>query len=154
MDDDTLLQDLVVASEEDNHYTEDVETSPKRGGEHSGGDESPAKSARVEPRKMARRDEPGGQSSSPSPTTGDGEGALPAGDPQVRMVVGGELLEDGDVDMEFPDRLPELTIEEMWGVEAKAAELEVTRLVEMGVLVPPADGLDMTQVDGDGLEET
>eukprot|EP00435_Cladocopium_sp_Y103_P055796 s2101_g18.t1 len=55
------------------------------------------------------------------------------------MVVQGELLEDGDIEMEFPDKPPELTAEEMFEVEAKAAELEVTRLVEMGVLVPPGD---------------
>ena len=39
------------------------------------------------------------------------------------MVVGGDLLEDGDVSMEFPDKPLELTMEELWTVEAQAALL-------------------------------
>lgn len=90
-----------------------------------------------------------------SSTVGD---AIPAGDPKVRLVVEGELLEDGAADLSFPDQPPELTADE-FEVEAKAAKVEVTRLVEMGVLVPPDDSMDMSQVDiltskvGHGLEE-
>ena len=40
----------------------------------------------------------------------------------MRMVVEGELLKDGDAQLSFPDRPPELT--QMFEVEAKAAEVE------------------------------
>ena len=57
MDDDNVLQELVEAAQEDSRVPEGVETSPKRsGGEPLSEDESPSKAARVEPRKVPRRD--------------------------------------------------------------------------------------------------
>ena len=46
------------------------------------------------------------------------------------MVVAGEILEDGDAELELPDQAPELCPEELVEVEAKSIETEIKRLVE------------------------
>ena len=142
LDDDTLLEELVGEVNENKQYAGGVETSPKRGGAVVPEEEqSPTKTSRVSPRKAMRTSGPGEQpdagasSSAPAPQ--------PAGEPQVRMVVGGELLEDGDQDMEFPDKPPELSPDELVEVENKAAETEIQRLIEMGVLRRAQDGEDL-----------
>ena len=56
----------------------------------------------------------------------------------------GELLEDGDMDMEFPDRPPDLSPDELTEVENQAAELEIKRLIDMGVLRTPRAGEDLS----------
>lgn len=61
------------------------------------------------------------------------------GEPQVRVVVAGEFLEDGDLGLTFPDRRPELDPETLFKVEAKAVETELTRLMDMGVPQHPSD---------------
>ena len=48
-----------------------------------------------------------------------------AGDPKVRVIMADELLEDGDLDMDFADRPPELA-----EVENLAAETEIKRLTD------------------------
>ena len=63
------------------------------------------------------------------------------------MVVAGEVLEDGDQDLEFPDKPPELSPDEMFEVEAQAAEKEVMRLIDMGVLVKPREGQSLENVN-------
>ena len=150
IDDDTLLEDLVVEVKKDKNYADDVETSPKRGGEAFGEEEqSPSKAARVMPKKAMRFSEGEGREQptsalSASSTSGAGGEAQPAGDPQVRVVVAGELLEDGDMDMEFPDRPPDLSPDELTEVENQAAELEIKRLIDMGVLRTPRAGEDLS----------
>ena len=54
------------------------------------------------------------------------------------------LWEDGDMDMEFPDRPPELSPDELTEVENQAAELEIKRLIGMGVLRAPRGGEDLS----------
>ena len=55
----------------------------------------------------------------------------------MRMVVNGEILADGDLDMEFPDKPPDLGPDELAQVEAEAAQTEILRLIDMGVLRRP-----------------
>lgn len=129
VDDDTLLEELVGEVSENKQYPGGVETSPKRGGEEvPEEDQSPAKSSRVSPRKAMRTVGPGDQ-----PDAGASSSAAeaqPAGEPHVRMVVEGELLED----VEFPDKPPELPPDELAEIENRAAETEIQRLIETGVL--------------------
>ena len=60
-----------------------------------------------------------------------------------RVVVAGELLEDGDMDMAFPDRPPDLSPDELAEVENLAAETEINRLIDMGVLRAPRADEDL-----------
>ena len=62
------------------------------------------------------------------------------------MVVAGELLEDGDADLELPDQPPTLSPDELFNVEAKSIEKEIKRLVEMGVLVS-AEGANLDNAE-------
>ena len=55
------------------------------------------------------------------------------------MVIAGELLEDGDLDLTFPDRPPDFDPDTLFEIETKAVETEITRLVEMGFLQYPGD---------------
>ena len=66
------------------------------------------------------------------------------GEVKIRMVVSGDLLEDGD--LELPDQPPDLTPDELFQVEAESIKTEVQRLVEMGVLVS-AEGADLGDVE-------
>ena len=50
------------------------------------------------------------------------------------MVVGGQLLEDGDLDLEFPEKPPELDYDQLFEVGSKAADTELLRLIDLGVL--------------------
>jgi hypothetical protein len=104
VNDDTLLEELMGEVNENKEYSGGVETSPKRGGEDvPEGEQSPAKSSKVSPRKAMRTAGPGDQpDAGASSSTAE---AQPAGEPHVRMVVEGELLEDGDMDMEFQTSL-------------------------------------------------
>ena len=61
-------------------------------------------------------------------------------------MVSGEVLEDGDMDLQFPDPPPDLSPDELFEVEAQSIKKELTRLVEMGVL-QSADGVDLTDVE-------
>lgn len=61
-----------------------------------------------------------------------------------RVVVAGELLENGDMDMEFPDRPPDLSPDELAEVENLAAETEINRLIDMGVLRAPRADEDLS----------
>ena len=159
IDEDLLLAELLEDVKEDKTFVTDVEASPKHGaGEVPVEDGSPSKRMRMFPRKVPRLEE---QSSSlasrptplPSPTTSQGD-AQPAGIQRVRMVVEGQLLEDGDNDMEFPEekfemteeenqeRPPEVSQEELWELDAQAVKTEVRRLVSMGVLKELGDAED------------
>ena len=62
------------------------------------------------------------------------------------MVVGGELLEDGDESIELPDQPPELSPEELADVEDEATVEEVQRLIGMEVLMRPEEGENMEEV--------
>ena len=64
----------------------------------------------------------------------------------VRMVVNGEILADGDLDMEFPDKPPDLGPDELAQVEAEAAQTEILRLIDMGVLRRPNLEEDINQI--------
>ena len=149
VDDDTLLEDLLAEVKDPKEYASGVETSPKRGGQVADEDEqSPAKSARTTSRKVPRLGEPTTSSSSAmaSSTHGGGDEAQPAGEPTVRMVVNGEILADGDLDMEFPDKPPDLGPDELAQVEAEAAQTEILRLIDMGVLRRPNLEEDINQI--------
>ena len=65
---------------------------------------------------------------------------------KIRMVVSGDLLADGDADLELPEQPPDLTPDELFQVEAESIKTEVQRLVEMGVLVS-AEGADLEGVE-------
>ena len=155
MDDDTLLADLLAEVNEDKTYEGGVETPPssrgdgqKRDGEEiPEEDQSPSKAARETSRKAMRSSSAGVSGSSTTPIGAAEVGPLPAGDGQVRMVVVGEVLEDGDQDLEFPDKPPELSPDEMFEVEAQAAEKEVMRLIDMGVLVKSREGQSLENVN-------
>eukprot|EP00435_Cladocopium_sp_Y103_P052141 s939_g16.t1 len=148
MDDDTILADLMVEVNDPKEYKRDVETSPKRGGQVvSEEDQSPSKAARTSPRKIPRLGETGATSSArASSSAGGGSEARPAGESSVRMVVQGEILVDGDLDMEFPEKPPELSPGELAEVEAEAANVEIMRLIEMGVLRRPKPEEDINQI--------
>ena len=155
MDDDILLADLLAEVNEDKTCEGGVETPPSsRGdGQKRDGDElpdeiqSPSKAARGTSRKARRSSSTGAAGSSSILTATAADGPLPAGEGQVRMVVAGEILEDGDQDLEFPDKPPELSPDEIFEVEAQAAEKEVMRLIEMGVLVKPREGQILEDID-------
>ena len=124
-EDDKTLEELLAEVNENKEYTEGVEAPLKREGEDV--------SEEVQsPRKMPRLD-------GPTPSGSASSSAMPSGEPQVRVVVAGELLEDGDLDLTFPDRPPELDPETLFKVESKAVETELMRLMEMGVLQHPGD---------------
>ena len=62
------------------------------------------------------------------------------------MVVSGDLLEDGDGDLELPAQPPDLAPDELFQVEAESIKTEMQRLVEMGVLVS-AEGADLMDAE-------
>ena len=134
VDDDTTLDDLLTELKDKKEYSEGVEMNPKREGEDLREDvQSPSKSLRSSStRKAPRLEEPTRAGAAASSATAEGQ-------PNVRMVIAGELLEDGDLDLTFPDRPPDLDPETLFEIETKAVETEITRLVEMGVLQHPGD---------------
>ena len=134
MDDDTTLEELLAEIKENKEYTEGVEAPLKREGEDVAEEvQSPSKSLKSSTsRKMPSLDEPAASGSASS-------SAMREGEPQVRVVVAGEFLEDGDLGLTFPDRPPELDPETLFKVETKAVETELTRLMEMGVPQHPCD---------------
>ena len=134
IDDDTLLDDLVVEVKKERNYADDVETSPKRGGEPVEEEvQSPSKALKSSMVRKTPRLGERGEPASASAASGSNQ-PQPDGEPQVRMVVAGELLEDGDADLELPDQPPDLGPDELFEVEAKSIETEIKRLVDMGVL--------------------
>ena len=140
VDDDTLLAELMTEVKADKTFSEGVEDSrghgEKRfGGEVSEEDQSPTKAMKESPKKFPRTVEPPASSAAASSGLVRDEGAaVPEGDQQVRMVVGGELLEDGDLDLEFPEKPPDLDYDQLFEVDSKAADTELLRLIDLGVL--------------------
>eukprot|EP00435_Cladocopium_sp_Y103_P034981 s351_g9.t1 len=146
INDDTVLQDLMDSIQEYNFYGGGVDTSPKRGGEMVDEEvQSPSKVQKAAPRKVPRLESEGHQTTSTSMASGSNV-PQPDGEAQVRMVVAGELLEDGDADLELPDQPPELSPDELFELEAKSIETEIKRLVDMGVLMS-ADGADLGEAE-------
>ena len=144
VDDDMVLDDLVKNLKEDNRYDGDVDTSPKRGGEPMEEEvQSPSKALKPTAVRKVPRLGADIQASSTASASGanhpQGEGEV-----KIRMVVSGDLLEDGD--LELPDQPPDLTPDELFQVEAESIKTEVQRLVEMGVLVS-AEGADLGDVE-------
>ena len=148
VDDDTLLQDLMDEVKDPKDMLVELKHHQKRDREGvAEEDQSPSKAARTAPRKIPRREEPGATSSAAaSSSVGGGSEAVPAGDAAVRMVVNGKILVDGDFDMEFPDKPPDLAPEELAQVEAEAAQKEITRLIDMGVLRIPNNNEDINKI--------
>ena len=146
MDDDMVLDELVKSLQEDNDYEGGTDQPPKRdGGELPEADQPPSKAMKPTfTRKAPRIYEPG--SSSSSSQQPPQQGPQPDGESQVRVVVAGEVLEDGDMDLQFPDQPPDLSPDELFEVEAQSIKKELTRLVEMGVL-QNADGVDLADVE-------
>ena len=150
IDDDMVLEDLLKEVNDEKRYEGGVEASP-RGGEDSPkrsgsampeGEQSPTKVLKESPRKMARTTGPGASSSSSVPLVlvpDAPDDPQAAGDQKVRTVVGGEVLEDGDLDLEFPDKPPELNAYDLFEVEANAADTELLRLIDLGVLCKVKD---------------
>ena len=101
----------------DNRYDGGVDISPKRGGDPAEEEvQSPSKALKQTAlRKVPRLvDEV-----QPSSTASDSGANRPRGDDvKVRMVVSGDLLEDGDGDLELPAQLPDLAPDELFQVEA------------------------------------
>ena len=140
--DDTVLQDLLDNIREDNFYSGGVDISPKRDGEPVEEEvQSPSKALRSSMTRKTPRLGERGEPAVASSASGSNQ-PQPDGEPQVRMVVAGELLEDGDADLELPDQPPDLGPDELFEVEAKSIETEIKRLVDMGVLVN-AEGADL-----------
>ena len=109
VDDDTTLDDLLTELKDKKEYSEGVEMNPKREGEDLREDvQSPSKSLRSSStRKAPRLEEPTSAGAAASSATAEGQ-------PNVRMVIAGELLEDGDLDLTFPDRPPDLDPETLF----------------------------------------
>jgi hypothetical protein len=140
IDDDTLLADLMEDVQENKVFTEGVETERSEAEKRSGGevpkeDQSPSKAMKESLRKFPKVAE----SSGSRPSAPSGEGAQAAGERNVRMVVEGQLLEDGDLDLDFPEKPPELDYDQLFEVDSKAADTELLRLIELGVLKPTRD---------------
>ena len=145
VDDDMVLEDLVKNLKEDNRYDGGVDISPKRGGDPVEEEvQSPSKALKQTAlRKVPRL----GDEVQPSSTASASGANRPQGDDvKVRMVVSGDLLEDGDGDLELPAQPPDLAPDELFQVEAESIKTEMQRLVEMGVLVS-AEGADLMDAE-------
>ena len=147
IDDDMLVSELVEDLREANYYPEGLEEQPKReGGAMDEDMQSPLKVMRPTLLRKAPRREEGQSSSSGAASSGINRPVPSEEDAQVRMVVSGQILEDGDQDLEFPSQPPELSPHELFEIEAKSIETEINRLLEMGVL-RSAVGADLSQVE-------
>ena len=109
IDDDTLLAEMMEDVQENKVFTEGVETEKIETEKYSDAevpeeDQSPSKAMRESLRKLPKTSE----SSSSKPTEIAGDGVQVAGKQNVRMVVEGQFLEDGDLDLDFPEKPPEL----------------------------------------------
>ena len=145
VDDDMVLEDLVKNLKEDNRYDGGVDISPKRGGDPV---EEEVQSTSKALKQTALRKVPRlGDEVQPSSTASASGANRPQGDDvKVRMVVSGDLLEDGDGDLELPAQPPDLAPHELFQVEAESIKTGMQRLVEMGVLVS-AEGADFMDAE-------
>ena len=139
IDDDTLLADLMEDVQENKVFTEGVERERTEAEKHGGAevpeeDQSPSKAMRESRRKLPKTSE----SSGSRPTETSGDGAQAAGKKNVRMVVEGQL-EDEDLYLDFPEKPPELDHDQLFEVDSKAADTELLRLIELGVLKSTKD---------------
>ena len=106
VDDNMVLEDLVKNLKGDNRYDGGVDISPKRGGDPVEEEvRSPSKALKQTAlRKVPRL----GDEVQPSSTASASGANRPQGDDvKVRMVVSGDLLEDGDGDLELPAQPPD-----------------------------------------------
>eukprot|EP00435_Cladocopium_sp_Y103_P075649 s444_g61.t1 len=112
-----------------------IDVSPKRGGEPVEDEaQSPVKSLRTSACRKAPRF--GGEQATSTASALGSNQPQAEGDVQARMVFSGVLLEDGDLDLEFPEDL----------FNVKSIKTEIERLLEMGVLVS-AGGVDLEKFE-------
>ena len=132
IDDDTLLAEMMEDVQENKVFIEGVETEKTETEKYSDTevpeeDQSPSKAMRESLRKLPKMSE--SSSSKPSEIAGDGVQA--AGKQNVRMVIEGQFLEDGDLDLDFPEKPPELDYDQFFAVDSKAADTKLLKDVNL-----------------------